>query len=231
MYFRVATLGQVLARRARHALMISLACGALAALALVSAAMWLVLGDELFILYAGMIALQALYLAYFSGEGFRWPWLAAGSALAPYAWDVPVALSGAMASLFAREIANLRHTSTRVYQAFGWMAAAFVALAVANVGWLVGLGLLVVSIGNLMFLGGGIFVLVVAFLSWRRGNRAAGWFPDLQHRSREPRSARCLGRSADRAGRQRRLCRQAARPQPHTGRKPSRGVADSTTLL
>ena len=27
-----------------------------------------------------------------------------------------------------------------------------------------------------MFLGAGVFVLVVAFLAWRRGNRAAGWF-------------------------------------------------------
>jgi diguanylate cyclase (GGDEF)-like protein len=170
------TLGGLLQRGARHALMVSLACGALVALALATAAMWLVLSDELFILYAAMTGLQALYLAYFSGEGFRWPWLAAGSALAPYAWNVPVALSGALASLFAREIAELRHSSPRVYRAFGWLAGAFAALAVANVGRLVGLGPLVAGIGNLMFLGAGIFVLVVAFLAWRRGNRAAGWF-------------------------------------------------------
>ena len=41
--------------------------------------MWLVLSDELFILYAVMTGLQALYLAYFSGQGFRWPWLAAAA--------------------------------------------------------------------------------------------------------------------------------------------------------
>ena len=157
--------------------MISLACGALAALALATAAMWLVLADELFILYAVMTGLQALYLAYFSGEGFRWPLLAAGTALVPYAWNVPVALSGAMASLFAREIADLRHTSPRIYRVFGWLAAAFAALAVANAGRLVGLGThRGRRIGNLMFLGAGVFVLVVAFLAWRRGNRAAGWF-------------------------------------------------------
>ena len=175
-YFGAGTLKQALARGVRHTLMISLACGALTALALATAAMWLVLSDELFILYAGMTGLQALYLAYFSGEGFRWPWLAAGSAFVPYAWTVPVALSGAMASLFAREIADLRHASPRVYRGFGWLAAAFVALAVANVGWLAGLEPLVADIGNLMFLGGGGLVLVVAFLAWRRGNRAAGWF-------------------------------------------------------
>ncbi|HVS76988.1 MAG TPA: diguanylate cyclase [Steroidobacteraceae bacterium] len=175
-HFAAGTLSDALTRGGRHALMISLACGALAALALATAAMWLVLSDELFILYAAMTGLQALYLAYFSGEGFRWPLLAAGSALVPYAWNVPVALSGAMAGLFAREIADLRHTSPRLYRAFGWLAAAFAALAVANAGRLVGLGSLVVGIGNLMFLGAGVFVLVVAFLAWRRGNRAAGWF-------------------------------------------------------
>lgn len=175
-YFGAGTLQRMLARGTRHALMITLACGALAALALATAAMWLVLEDQLFILYAAMTGLQALYLAYFSGQGFRWPLLAAGSALVPYAWDVPVALSGAMASLFAREIADLRHAFPRVYHAFGWMAAAFAALAVANVGILVGVGQLVVAVGNVMFLGAGVFVLVVAFLAWRRGNRAAGWF-------------------------------------------------------
>lgn len=175
-YFAASSLDEVLARGARHALMISLACGALAALALATAAMWLVLSDPLFLLYAAMTGLQALYLAYFSGQGFRWPWLAAGSALVPYAWNVPVALSGAMASLFAREIADLRHASPRVYRAFGWLATAFAVLAVANLGRLIGLGQLVVAIGNLMFLGAGVFVLVVAFLAWRRGNRAAGWF-------------------------------------------------------
>src|SRR6185437_8609328 len=66
-YFVAATLERELARGARHALMISLACGALAALALATAAMWFVLSDRLFILYAAMTGLQALYLAYFSG--------------------------------------------------------------------------------------------------------------------------------------------------------------------
>lgn len=175
-HLAATTLGAVLKQGERHALTISLACGALAALALATAAMWLVLSDQLFILYAAMTGLQALYLAYFSGEGFRWPGLAAGSSLMPYAWNVPVALSGAMASLFAREIAELRHASPRVYRAFGWLAGAFVALAVANVGRVIGLGQIVVGIGNLMFLGAGVFVLVVAFRAWRRGNRAAGWF-------------------------------------------------------
>jgi diguanylate cyclase (GGDEF)-like protein len=175
-YFAAGTLAATLSQGARHALMISLACGALLALALATAAMWLVLADGLFILYAAMTSLQALYLAYFSGEGFHWPLLPAGTALVPYAWNVPVALSGAAASLFAREIADLRHTSPRIHRAFGWLAAAFAALAAANAGRLVGLGTLIAGIGNLMFLGSAVFVLVIAFIAWRRGNRAAGWF-------------------------------------------------------
>ena len=96
-------------------------------------------------------------------------------ALVPYAWNVPVALSGAMASLFAREIADLRHTSPRVYRAFGWMAADRRTRG-SQYRRLIGLGPIVVAVGNLMFLGAGIFVLLVAFFAWRRGNRAAGWF-------------------------------------------------------
>ena len=175
-YSTAGTLAEVQARGARRALMISLACGALAALALAAATMWLVLGDGLFILYAAMTGLQAVYLAFFSGQGFGWPGLAATSVFAPYVWNVPVALSGAMASLFAREIADLRHGSPRVYRAFGWLAIAFCALALANVGRLFGLGGIVAGVGNLMFLGAGVFVLMVAFRAWRHGNRAAGWF-------------------------------------------------------
>jgi diguanylate cyclase (GGDEF)-like protein len=173
---RFTTLPHALARASRHALTISLACGALAALALATALMWLLLDDELFLYYAAMTGLEALYLAYFSGEGFYWPLLSAASALAPYAWNVPVALCGATAYLFAREIAELRRFSPRVYRVFGWLAVAFAALAVANLGRLIGLGAPVAALGNVMFLASGPFVLIVAFLAWRRGSSAAGWF-------------------------------------------------------
>ena len=173
---RFTSLSQALARASRHALTITLACGALAALALATALMWLLLADELFLYYAAMTGLEALYLAYFSGEGFHWPLLSAASALAPYAWNVPVALCGATAYLFAREIAELRHFSPRVYRVFGWLAVAFAALAVANLGRLIGLGAPIAALGNVMFLASGPFVLVIAFLAWRRGSTSAGWF-------------------------------------------------------
>jgi diguanylate cyclase (GGDEF)-like protein len=89
---------------------------------------------------------------------------------------VPAALSGAVACLFVREIADLRRFSPRAYTVFGWLAGTFVVLAFANLAQRVGLGELVAALGNLTFLGAAVFTLVVAFLSWRRDNRAAGWF-------------------------------------------------------
>jgi diguanylate cyclase (GGDEF)-like protein len=173
--FTASTLDAAIARGAAHARMISFAFGALMAMALAAILIWFVLKDRLFILYTSLFSLQALYIAYLSGQGFEWPLL---SLIPPtsHAWNVPAALSGAAACLFVREIADLRRFSKRVYRAFGWLALAFVVLAFANVADFVGLGKIVTSIGNLVFVGAALFTLVVAFIAWRRGNRAAGWF-------------------------------------------------------
>src|SRR6185312_14001293 len=174
--FSVQTLGATLDRAAAHSRMIALAVGALTAMALGSLLIWFILKDRLFLLYPGMFLLEALYLVYFSGEGFDWPLLSAGRSVAAFTWNVPVALSGAVACLFIREIADLRHTSPRVYNIFGWFAWAFVILTFSNVLHLAGWGGFIAAVGNLMFVGSAVFTLVVAFLAWRRGNRAAGWF-------------------------------------------------------
>jgi diguanylate cyclase (GGDEF)-like protein len=137
---------------------------------------WFVLADRLFLLYASLFSLQALYVTYLSGQGFDWPWLAFAQPLGSFAWNVPVGLSGAAACLFAREIADLRHFSPRVYTTFGWFAVAFVFITVANLAKFVGLGPWVNALGNLAFVIFSLFTLVVAFIAWRRGNRAAGWF-------------------------------------------------------
>jgi two-component system, sensor histidine kinase LadS len=173
--FAVASLDRVLGAAAEHARMIAMTFGALMAMALAALLIWFVLSDRLFVLYALLISLQALYIAYLSGQGFEWPLLSM-MPLSPHAWNVPAALSGAAACLFVREIADLKRFSPRVYAAFGWLAAAFLVLSFANLAELVGLGRLVVVIGNLIFVGAAIFTVVVAFLAWRRGSRAAGWF-------------------------------------------------------
>ena len=174
--FSLGTLGATLARGADHARAIALAVGALTALALGSLLIWFILADRLFILYTALFLLEAVYLLFFSGEGFDWPVLSNTRVLGAYMWNVPVALNGAVASLFIREIADLKHSSPRTYKIFGWLAGAFVLLAFSNFLHQVGLADIVVAIGNLMFVGAAVFVLTVAFLAWIRGNRAAGWF-------------------------------------------------------
>lgn len=174
--FTVSTLEQTLATGADHARMIALAFGALMAMAFSALLIWLVLSDRLLLLYAGLFSLQALYVAYLSGQGFEWPVLSLGLPVMAYTWNVTAALSGAAACLFVREIAELRLYSPRVYKIFGWLAVTFVVLAFANLAQNIGLGAVVAAIGNLLFLGSAIFTLVVAFLAWQRDNRAAGWF-------------------------------------------------------
>jgi diguanylate cyclase (GGDEF)-like protein len=174
--FSASTLDQALERAAVHTRVIAIAFGALMAMALSTLLVRFVLTDRLYPLYGSLFGLQALYLAYFSGQGFHWPVLSWARPLSSYAWNVPVAISAAAAALFVREFANLRLFSPRVYRFFGWMALAFLGLAVANVLRAFGLAQFVAAVGNLMFLGSALFTLVVSFLAWRNGNRAAGWF-------------------------------------------------------
>ncbi len=170
------TLSEVLERGVEHARMIDLTVGALSSMALAALLIWFVLAEKLFILYCTLIFLQAMYIAFLSGQGFDWPILSYAAPLSSLAWNVPVSLSGAAACLFAREIADLRHFSPRVYAAFGWFCAAFLAVTVANAAKFLGFEKPVNAVGNVIFFAAAVFTLITAFLSWRRGNRAAGWF-------------------------------------------------------
>ncbi len=175
---RVATttLDAVTAQGAAHVRMIALAFGALTALSLAALLIWLILVERIFLLYGALFTLQALYIVYLSGQGFDWPVLEWARPLGSHAWNVPAALSGAVACLFVREITDLQHFSPRSYSVFRWLAIAFVVLAAANVAKAFGLNEAVSFIGNVMFLGTAVFTLVVAFLAWRGGVRSAGWF-------------------------------------------------------
>jgi diguanylate cyclase (GGDEF)-like protein len=172
----LAALEGTLALGTERARMIALAFGALVAMSSAALLIWFVLKDPLFILYATMFALQALYVAYLSGQGFDWPLLSYAVPIGSFAWNVPIGLSGAVACLFTREIADLRHFSPRVYKIFGWFAVAFVVITAANVAKFVGFEGVVNDAGNIMFVIGAVFTMIVCFLAWRHGNRAAGWF-------------------------------------------------------
>jgi diguanylate cyclase (GGDEF)-like protein len=172
----LAALEGTLAQGTERARMIALTFGALLAMSTAALLIWFVLKDPLFILYATMFSLQALYVAYLSGQGFDWPLLSYAVPIGSFAWNVPVGLSGAVACLFTREIADLRHFSPRIYKIFGWFAVAFIVITAANVAKFVGLESLVNAIGNIMFVIAAVFTVIVCLLAWRRGNRAAGWF-------------------------------------------------------
>jgi two-component system, sensor histidine kinase LadS len=174
--FAFTALEPTLASASRQSLVIAAAVGALLAMALAALLIWFILPERLFVLYATLFSLQALYVAFLSGQGFDWPLLAWATPLNAHAWNVPAALSGAAATLFVREIADLKRFSPRIYAVFGWLALAFVLLAFANLAHLFGYGGQVASLGNVLFLGSAVFTLVVAFVAWRRGSRAAGWF-------------------------------------------------------
>lgn len=176
LYASTSTLQETLSRGAAHARMIALSCGALMAMALAALLIWFMLSEKLLLLYATLFALQALYVSYLSGQGFEWPVLSYALPVISYTWNVCAALSGAVACLFVREIAELRLFSPRVYRLFGGLAVTFLVLAFANLAQYVGMGGVVAVVGNLIFLGAAATTLVVAFMAWRRRNRAAGWF-------------------------------------------------------
>ncbi len=177
LHFSSSTLKYVLDGAAAHARAIALAFGALMAMAISALLIRLVLKDQIYPLYGAVFLLQAIYLAYFSGQGFSWPLLSWARPFANYAYNVPVAVSAAAAALFVREFANLKVFSPRIYRIFGWLAIAFGVLTLSNGLRAFGFGMIVARAGDLMFVGSAIFTMVVAFLAWRRGgNRAAGWF-------------------------------------------------------
>jgi diguanylate cyclase (GGDEF)-like protein len=174
--FAASTLDQFLAEGASRTRTITLAFGALLAMAVAALLMWFLLGDKAFLLYFTLFTLQGLYVTYFSGQGFEWPLLSRATPLTHYTWNVLSALSGAAACLFVREIADLKRFMPRNYVVFGWLAGAFTLLTFSNLIKLVGFEDLVNGVGNILFLGTSVYTLVVAFVAWRHGSRSAGWF-------------------------------------------------------
>jgi diguanylate cyclase (GGDEF)-like protein len=174
--FSAGALRDVLRYGAYHSWMITVAFGALMAMAITSLLIWFVLSDRLLIYYSVLFASQALYVAFFSGQGFDWPLLSWALPLQQHAWNVPVAVSGAAACVFVREIADLKRFWPRVYVTFGWFAIGFLVLAASNALSQFGFGGIIAAVGNLMFVGSAVFTLVVASMAWRRGGRAAGFF-------------------------------------------------------
>src|ERR1700704_6231808 len=86
--FSTSTLAKFLGEGASVTRITTLTFGALAAMATAGLLMWIVLAERTFLLYFMLISLQALYVAYFSGQGFDWPWLSAAAPLHDFTWNV-----------------------------------------------------------------------------------------------------------------------------------------------
>jgi hypothetical protein len=97
MRFSTSTLPETMTLSADHARMIALSFGALMAMSVAALLIWFVLSDRLLLLYATLFALQALYVAYLSGQGFDWPVLSLALPAISYTWNVAATFSGAVA--------------------------------------------------------------------------------------------------------------------------------------
>lgn len=174
--FSLPSLADALARGRAQARMVTLAFGALMAMSVTALLICLIMPGSIFVWYATLFSLQAIYIVFISGQGFDWPLLGAAAPLAAHAWNVPAALSGAAACLFVREITDMRRYYPRQYVLFGWLAIVFVVLALSNFVRGPVTGPYITAAGNLIFVGTALYTLVVAFLAWLRGSRPAGWF-------------------------------------------------------
>ncbi len=174
--FNLPSLAEEIAQGRAQTRMVAAAFGALLAMSVTALLICIVMPASIFVWYATLFTFQALYVVFISGQGFDWPLLSAAAPLASHAWNVPAALSGAAACLFVSKITEMQRYYPRHYVVFGWLAAAFVVLALANFVRGPVTSPFITAAGNLVFLGAAVYTLLVAFFAWLRGSRPAGWF-------------------------------------------------------
>ena len=174
--FSLPSLADALARGRAQTRMVAVAFGALLAMSITALLICVVTPGSIFVWYATLFTMQALYIVFISGQGFEWPILSPLAPLGSNTWNVPAALSGAAACLFTRKITDMRRYYPRHYVLFGWLAGVFVLLALSNFLRSPDTNPVITAGGNLIFLGAAVYTLVIAFLAWLRGSRPAGWF-------------------------------------------------------
>ena len=174
--FSLPLLADALARGRAQTRMVAVAFGALLAMSVTALLICVVTPGSIFVWYATLFTMQALYIVFISGQGFEWPILSPLAPLGSNTWNVPAALSGAAACLFTRKITDMRRYYPRHYVLFGWLAGVFVLLAISNFLRSPETNPVITAGGNLIFLLAAVYTLVIAFLSWLRGSRPAGWF-------------------------------------------------------
>jgi len=174
--FYLDPMGEALKWGQAQARMVAVAFGALMAMSLTALLICIIIPERIFVWYATLFSLQALYIIYISGQGLDWPIFDVAVPFGSHAWNVPAALSGAAACLFVREITDMQRYYPRHYRVFGWLAIVFVVLAFSNFLRGPATSPVITAVGNLIFLGTAVYTLLAAFFAWIRGSRPAGWF-------------------------------------------------------
>ena len=159
------------------------ATGVLIGVCLVALVFWLVLRDRVYLLYAGCMAMQLLYVLCTYGEAYALPGLRLLAPLgAPGVWFVAT-VSTIVSVYFLVEFGELRARTPRLSGALLWVGAYLpvLLLALLVAPWLADKNWFP-NLGNLLLLIANALALVCLFVAWRRGGRHAGmmllgWVP------------------------------------------------------
>lgn len=157
--------------------------GVLVGVCLVALVFWLMLRDRMYLLYAGCMAMQLMYVLYSYGEAYGLPVLDRLAPLgAPGMWFVAT-VSTIVSVLFLLDFGELRARTPRLSACLLWIGCYLPLLTLVllvspwpqDKGWFPGLG-------NLLLLLSNLFAIVALLVAWRRGGRHAGmmllaWVP------------------------------------------------------
>ena len=153
--------------------MIAQTFGALMAMAFAALLIWFVLKDQLFILYAALFSLRALYVVYLSGQGFSGR-CSRTKPLGSYAW-VPAALGGATL-VCSYGISRISDVSTHACTPSSDGSRLPSWCSRLRIRHIIGLSRLVAAAGGLIFVGSAVFTLRHRVHGLAARQSAAGWF-------------------------------------------------------
>ena len=159
------------------------ATGVLIGVCLVALVFWLVLRDRVYLLYAGCMAMQLLYVLCAYGEAYALPGLRLLAPFgAPGVWFVAT-VSTIVSVYFLVEFGELRARTPRLSSALLWVGAylPLLLLALLVAPWLADKNWFP-NLGNLLLLVANALAILSLFVAWRRGGRHAGmmllgWVP------------------------------------------------------
>ena len=158
-----------------HMQVLYTATGVLMGVCLVALVFWLILRDRVYLLYAGSMAMQLLYLLCAYGEAYALPGLRLLAPFgAPGVWFVAT-VSTIVSVYFLLDFGELRMRTPRLSRSLRWVGAylplLLLALLVApwpaDKGWFPNLSNLLLLLANLL-------AIVCLSVAWRRGGRHAG---------------------------------------------------------